>query len=69
MMEFINEAYVKGIPDDVVADSKRLSRDEFYAACRREGPVLGVKQPRSPRARDAMPADNKQDRRFWKGDA
>ena len=36
MMEFINEAYVKGILDDVVADSKRLSRDDFYTACRRD---------------------------------
>jgi hypothetical protein len=34
MTKFINEAYVKGLLDDVVADSKRLSRDEFYAACR-----------------------------------
>ena len=36
MVEFINEAYVKGILDDVVADSKRLSRDDFYTACRRD---------------------------------
>jgi hypothetical protein len=34
MIEFINEAYVKGILDDVVAGSQRLSRDDFYAACR-----------------------------------
>jgi TPR repeat protein len=44
MIEFINEAYVKGILDDVVADSQRLSRDHFMlradetsiAACRRD---------------------------------
>jgi hypothetical protein len=36
MIEFMNEAYVKGILDDVVADSKRLSRDDFYSACRRD---------------------------------
>jgi hypothetical protein len=36
MMEFINEAYVNGILDDVVADSKRLSRDDFYVACRQD---------------------------------
>jgi len=36
MVEFINEAYVKGILDNVVADSRRLSRDDFYAACRRD---------------------------------
>ena len=35
-MEFINEAYVKGILDDVVVGSKRLSRDDFYAAYRRD---------------------------------
>ncbi len=36
MMEFINETYVKGILDDVAPDSARLSRDDFYAACRRD---------------------------------
>jgi hypothetical protein len=36
MTKCINEAYVEGLLDDVVADSKRLSRDEFYAACRRD---------------------------------
>jgi hypothetical protein len=36
MVELVNEAYVKGILDDVVADTKRLSRDEFYAACRQD---------------------------------
>jgi hypothetical protein len=36
MMEFINETYVKRILDDVVSDSARLSRDDFYAACRRD---------------------------------
>jgi hypothetical protein len=36
MVEFINETYVKGILDDVVADSKRLSRDDFYAAYRQD---------------------------------
>ena len=36
MIEFVNEAYVKGILDDVVAGSQRLSRDDFYAACRRD---------------------------------
>jgi hypothetical protein len=35
MMEFINEAYVRGILADVV-ESRRLSRDDFYAACRRD---------------------------------
>ena len=36
MIEFINEAYVKGILDDAIADSKRLSRDDFYAVCRQD---------------------------------
>jgi hypothetical protein len=36
MIEFINKAYVKGILDDAVADSKRLSRDDFYGACRKD---------------------------------
>jgi hypothetical protein len=36
MMEFINEAYVKGILDDVVVESRRMSRDDFYSACRRD---------------------------------
>lgn len=36
MIQSINEAYVKGILDEVSAGSGRLSRDEFYAACRRD---------------------------------
>jgi hypothetical protein len=36
MIVCINEAYVKAILDDVVAEAERLSRDDFYAACRRD---------------------------------
>ena len=36
MMEFMNEAYVKGILDELAAESKPFSRDDFYATCRQD---------------------------------
>ena len=39
MVELVNEAYVKGILDDVVADSKRLSRDVSGKILRSKSPA------------------------------
>jgi hypothetical protein len=36
MNDLINETYLQGILEDVAEQSRPLSRDDFYALCRRD---------------------------------